>query len=71
MRRMREIAFVEGTDLQVSVGAGNLWADVYRALQPWNMSAVGTRNSLTGVVGSILGGGPSQCAQNMLSWLYN
>jgi hypothetical protein len=35
-----------------------LWADVYRYLDPLDLSAAGTRNSLTGVVGSILGGKP-------------
>jgi FAD/FMN-containing dehydrogenase len=44
------------TDLSIQVGAGCRWADVYGALDARNLSATGTRNSLTGVVGSILGG---------------
>lgn len=40
----------------VTVGGGALWTDVYAALEPYNMYAVGTRASFTGVAGSILGG---------------
>lgn len=57
MRRLKGISFVDDKPLLVNVGAGCVWADVYDALDRWNMSATGTRNSLTGVVGSILGGG--------------
>ena len=42
--------------MEIAVGGGSLWADVYRFLDPRNLSATGTRNSLTGVVGSVLGG---------------
>lgn len=42
--------------MEIAVGGGSLWADVYRFLDPRNLSATGTRNSLTGVVGSIIGG---------------
>jgi FAD/FMN-containing dehydrogenase len=56
MRRLNSIDFVEDEKSAIRVGAGNVWADVYRELDPWGMSATGTRNSLTGVVGSILGG---------------
>jgi FAD/FMN-containing dehydrogenase len=56
MRRIKEVSFVDGNDSQITVGAGSLWSEVYQALQPRNMSATGTRNSLVGVVGSILGG---------------
>lgn len=54
MRRMKKIAFVAEAALRV--GAGSVWGEVYRALEPFNMSATGTRSSLTDVVGSILGG---------------
>lgn len=54
MRRMKNIAFVAETTIKVE--AGSVWGEVYRALEPFNMSATGTRSSLTGVVGSILGG---------------
>lgn len=40
----------------ITVGGGSLWADVYRFLDPRNLSSAGTRNSLTGVAGSVLGG---------------
>ena len=40
---------------EITVG-GAIWADVYRFLDARNLSAVGTRNSLTGVAGSVLGG---------------
>jgi FAD/FMN-containing dehydrogenase len=56
MQRMKSVQIVDDHLLHVKVGAGALWADVYRELDPRNMSATGTRNSLTGVTGSILGG---------------
>lgn len=40
----------------VTIGAGNRFADVYRALDPYNVSVAGTRNGSPGVSGSILGG---------------
>lgn len=56
MRRMRNVTLIDNGKLEVRVGGGSRWADVYRTLDPFNMSATGTSNSLTGVVGSILGG---------------
>ena len=56
MQRMKSVQLVDNDLLHVKVGAGAIWADVYRELDPRNMSATGTRNSLTGVTGSILGG---------------
>ena len=44
----------------VEVGGGATWADLYRHLDPLDLSSAGTRNSLTGVVGSILGGKPAK-----------
>lgn len=55
MRRMRWVDLDEDI-LQIKVGAGALWGDVYRELDPKNMSATGTRNARNGVTGSILGG---------------
>ncbi|KAM7185569.1 protein of unknown function (DUF3328) domain containing protein [Rhypophila sp. PSN 637] len=52
----------------IRVDGGAIWADVYRELDPRNLSAVGTRNSLTGVVGSILGGGISFFSQRQ-GWI--
>ncbi|CRG90521.1 Bifunctional solanapyrone synthase [Talaromyces islandicus] len=48
LQRMRDVEFADGLDLRISVGGGARWADVYQTLDPKNMSAVGTRNSLTG-----------------------
>ena len=47
---------LDADSMQLTVGGGSLWADVYRFLDPRNLSATGTRNSLTGVAGSTLGG---------------
>jgi FAD/FMN-containing dehydrogenase len=55
MSRMRWVDLNEDL-LQVTVGAGALWGDVYRDLDPKNMSVTGTRNARNGVTGSILGG---------------
>ncbi|KAK8078575.1 hypothetical protein PG996_004745 [Apiospora saccharicola] len=70
LRRMDDVRMVDApktdwstNDPVVQVGGGARWADVYRLLEPRNMSAVGTRSSLTGVVGSILGGGISFFSQ--------
>jgi hypothetical protein len=56
MRRMKSVELIDEDLLHVKVGASATWADVYRELDLRNMSATGTRNSLTGVTGSILGG---------------
>ena len=56
LRRMNNIEFSDPEALLLSVGGGTLWADVYSYLDPRNLSATGTRNSLTGVAGSVLGG---------------
>jgi FAD/FMN-containing dehydrogenase len=60
---LNEIKFVGRDESYISVGGGNIWADVYQFLDPKNLSAVGTRNSLTGVAGSILGGDLTQKSQ--------
>lgn len=57
---LQRFQWVQFTDTNstafVDVGGGARWADVYEFLGPLELSAAGTRNSLTGVVGSILGG---------------
>jgi FAD/FMN-containing dehydrogenase len=53
---LRSLSARDSQSLLIDVGGGNLWTDVYRFLDARNLSAVGTRNSLTGVAGSILGG---------------
>lgn len=55
---MNKIQLLSDNSHAVQVGGGVIWADLYRFLDPYNLTAVGTRNSLTGVVGSILGGKP-------------
>ncbi|KAK1749452.1 bifunctional solanapyrone synthase [Echria macrotheca] len=65
---LRDIRLVEngddGASTFVEVGGGATWADLYAFLDPLELSSAGTRNSLTGVVGSILGGGISFFSQN-------
>ena len=56
LRRMDWVKFVDNRQNLLAVGGGATWNDVYAALDPLDLYAVGTRNSLTGVVGSILGG---------------
>ena len=41
----------------VDVGTGLLWDDVYAALEPFNVTALGGRISGIGVAGLTLGGG--------------
>jgi FAD/FMN-containing dehydrogenase len=53
---LNTVKFTSSEKKHARVGGGAIWADVYRYLDPKNMSAVGTRNSLTGVAGSIIGG---------------
>ncbi|KAF3074195.1 Bifunctional solanapyrone synthase [Trichoderma lentiforme] len=44
---------------QASIGAGNVWYDVYTYLQPKNVTVIGGRVSAIGVGGLTLGGGMS------------
>lgn len=44
---------------QTSVGAGNVWYDVYTHLQPMGLTTIGGRVSAIGVGGLTLGGGIS------------
>ncbi len=56
---LQALKFVRESDdypNSIDVGGGALWDDVYGYLDPKNLTAVGTRNSFTGVAGSILGG---------------
>ncbi|KKA22494.1 FAD binding domain protein [Rasamsonia emersonii CBS 393.64] len=45
------------------IGAGNVWLDVYSALQPYNLSVIGGRVADIGVGGLTLGGGISFFSQ--------
>jgi len=53
---MNSVTLIRDDKLTLEVGGGALWADVYRQLDARNLSASGTRSSLPGVAGSILGG---------------
>ncbi|KAL3482378.1 hypothetical protein BJX99DRAFT_266044 [Aspergillus californicus] len=50
-----------------SIGPGNVWGDVYRALEPHGLAAVGGRMSTIGVGGLVTGGGISYYS-NMYGW---
>ena len=43
----------------VDLGAGLIWDDAYKALEPYNVTVVGGRISGVGVAGLVLGGGYS------------
>lgn len=55
---LNEIA-VSPDRTQTSVGAGNVWYDVYTHLQPMGLTVIGGRVSAIGVGGLTLGGGIS------------
>lgn len=57
---MKEVSLIRGDTPSLRAGGGVVWADVYLVLDALKLSATGTRNSLTGVVGSVLGGTYSQ-----------
>ncbi|OBT52793.1 hypothetical protein VE04_06556 [Pseudogymnoascus sp. 24MN13] len=50
---------VSADKTQTSVGAGNVWYDVYKKLEPMGLSVIGGRVSAIGVGGLTLGGGVS------------
>ncbi|KND86516.1 Bifunctional solanapyrone synthase [Tolypocladium ophioglossoides CBS 100239] len=50
---------VSADQTQTSVGAGNVWYDVYTHLQPMGLTVIGGRVSAIGVGGLTLGGGIS------------
>ncbi len=59
LRRLNSVRLLEGgknDSPAVEVGGGTTWARLYEFLDKRNLSSAGTRNSMTGVVGSILGG---------------
>ncbi|KAE8365974.1 hypothetical protein BDV27DRAFT_96836 [Aspergillus caelatus] len=51
----------------VSLGPGNLWGQVYKALEPYGLAAVGGRESSIGVGGFVTGGGIS-FHSNLYGW---
>lgn len=58
LRNMNQVV-VSADKKQTSVGAGNVWYDVYTKLQPMGLTVVGGRVSAIGVGGLTLGGGIS------------
>jgi FAD/FMN-containing dehydrogenase len=56
MARFNELTYDSKTKTAV-VGAGMIWGDVYSALEPYGVQAVGGRNAAVGVAGFTLGGG--------------
>jgi FAD/FMN-containing dehydrogenase len=70
MQKMKTVELI-ASDTLMTVGAGALWADVYRELDPRNLSATGARNSLTGVTGSILGGTSENVSRSEIELMKN
>jgi hypothetical protein len=66
LRDLNEITLRPGRRV-VSVGPGNTWGQVYRALEPNGLAAVGGRLSNIGVGGLITGGGISYHS-NLYGW---
>ncbi|KZT74093.1 FAD-binding domain-containing protein [Daedalea quercina L-15889] len=56
MYKFSGVTYDESTGL-AAIGAGNIWDDVYSALEPYSVNVVGGRVSGVGVAGFILGGG--------------
>jgi FAD/FMN-containing dehydrogenase len=56
MRRFSKITFHEHNQT-VDIGSGLLWDEVYKALEPYNVSVIGGRVVGVGVGGLLLGGG--------------
>lgn len=56
MKRFTEVTYDAGAGV-AKIGAGNIWDNVYAALEPYNVSVVGGRVSGIGVTGFTLGGG--------------
>lgn len=49
--------FYDASAQTVDVGPGQIWDDVYAALEPYNVTVVGGRTAGVGVGGLLLGGG--------------
>lgn len=56
MKRFTEVTYDAEAGV-AKIGAGNVWDNVYAALDPYNVSVVGGRVSGIGVAGFTLGGG--------------
>ncbi len=58
LRRFRKTIFHENNQT-VDIGPGLVWDDVYKSLEPYNVSVIGGRLTGVGVGGFTLGGGYS------------
>ena len=58
MRRFDQVTY-HSNNQTVHVGSGLVWNDVYKALDPHNITVIGGRFSGVGVAGLLLGGGYS------------
>ena len=56
LNRFGGVTYDESTGI-ASIGAGNIWDNVYEALEPYSVNVVGGRVSGVGIAGFILGGG--------------
>jgi FAD/FMN-containing dehydrogenase len=65
LEKLNEVSI--STDWTAVVGAGNVWRDVYTALQPTNVTVIGGRVSNIGVSGLTTGGGISFFS-NVYGW---
>lgn len=59
---------VEDDGAAVRIGPGNRWHDVYSALEPLGLTAVGGRAMTVGVGGFLLGGKPQQESSLRTFW---
>ncbi|KAJ6260516.1 Bifunctional solanapyrone synthase [Drechslerella dactyloides] len=66
LSELNKITYDRRTKL-VTAGSGNRWGDVYDALAPYNVTAVGGRNADIGLGGFLTGGGISYYA-NEVGW---
>ncbi|KAK6359716.1 hypothetical protein TWF696_000858 [Orbilia brochopaga] len=66
LSNLNEVTYNPQTGLAIA-GTGNRWGDVYAALAPYNITAIGGRNSDIGLGGYLTGGGISYYA-NKVGW---
>ena len=58
MNRFQKIIY-HPDNQTVDLGSGLIWGNVYKALEPYNVTVVGGRVNVVGVAGYLLGGGYS------------
>lgn len=62
---------ISGDRETVTVGAGARWGDVYKYLDPYNVSAVGSRSPVPAVGGFLAGGGENVQSLSIMSCRLN